>query len=138
MDLPSSDEGWRSIEDRTPGAAAAWWARLGELQGVWTIEATPNDVSSCSPSDMAHALARTRVAAVRALESTCRRSMSAQRRQMQQTVCMLEVRRQRRLSGGSQPALCVAWMRGRRALPLKNSCGVLPGGGVCAAVRSGG
>lgn len=76
-----------------PAAAAAWWAKLRELQGVWAIEATPIDISRSSPSDMAHALARARVAAVHALESTCRRSMSAQRRQMQRTVCMLEVRR---------------------------------------------
>jgi hypothetical protein len=66
---------------------SAWWEALHDLQDVY---GSMVDLSS-APRNMTQSLARTRVAAVRALESTCRGSMSAQRRQMRQTAAVLEV-----------------------------------------------
>ena len=66
---------------------SAWREALHDLQDVY---GSMVDLSS-APRNMTQSLARTRVAAVRALESTCRGSMSAQRRQMRQTAAVLEV-----------------------------------------------
>jgi hypothetical protein len=68
---------------------SAWWEAFHDLQDVWAVGSMV-DLSS-APRNMTQSLARTRVAAVRALESTCRGSMSAQRRQMRQTAAVLEV-----------------------------------------------